>query len=375
MSSPEDLIVLILNMENRQHIEVRFKELLGRFYAGKCTLSELYELQTFFERKELKAVVEHLMAGDLANQAFSPEVSFDRDRVFTELKQKIARNRQHPEVKKVSVFIRMMQVAAIIVVSFVLGGLSVYFLNRQPVVEEAPARFAYTEVVAPLGARSKVILPDSSEVWLNAGSTLKYSTNFNKSDRDLTLVGEGYFKVAKNKQLPFVVDAFGFLVKAVGTEFNVKAYEEDKTIETVLVEGKVKLENQSKTIAGDVFLDPKYKATYYKANPEDKDGRPRLVISSGVDLFPLISWKDGKLAFKGELFKDLVVELGRKYNFKFQFESDDVKDLRFTGILKDETLQQVMDMIKITSPITYRVDGKVIYIKKDNARIKNFLEK
>lgn len=364
----------MLNMENRQHIEFRFKELLERFYAGKCTLAELYELQTFFERKELKAVVEELMTSELGNRAFSPEMSFNKEQVFSQVKQKIELGRQHPKVKRIPVFVRVMQVAAIIVLSFVLGGLSVYFLDRKPVVE-APASVAFTEVVAPLGARSKVILPDSSEVWLNAGSSLKYSTNFNKSDRDLTLVGEGYFKVAKNKQLPFIVDAFGFLVKAVGTEFNVKAYKEDKTIETVLVEGKVKLENQAKTIAGDVFLDPNYKATYYKANPEEKDGRPRLVISSGVDLFPLISWKEGKLAFKGELFKDLVVELGRKYNFKFQFESEDVKKLRFSGILKDETLQQVMDMIKVTSPITYRIDGKMVFIKKDNDRIKNFLEK
>ena len=94
---------------------------------------------------------------------------------------------------------------------------------------------SFCEVTAPLGSTSEIVLPDSSRVWLNAGSRIKYTTTFNQNNRMLYLEGEGYFRVAKNKQLPFVVDAYGFEVKAIGTEFNVKAYKEDAIIETTMV--------------------------------------------------------------------------------------------------------------------------------------------
>lgn len=357
-------------MEDQQNIETRFKQLLEKFQAGKCSLSELYELQMFFEKKELKNAVEQFMIRDLNNTVYSGAGSFDKNQLFRKLKHQIDHKEQKPKVIKLSVFAKAASIAAITVLSFLFGGLTVYFLNRQPVVE--PPKISYCQVVAPLGARSMVILPDSSEVWLNAGSKLTYSTEFNKSDRNLSLEGEAYFKVEKNKQLPFIVDAFGFLVQAVGTEFDVKAYDEDQTIETVLVKGKVKLDSRTEKIAEDVFLEPNNKATYYK---KETGNEQRLVINTNVDLFPLISWKEGKLAFKGELLNNLVVELGRKYNFRFEFESEDVKNLRFSGILKDETLQQVMDMITITSPINYRIDGKTVFIRKDQNRIKNFMEK
>lgn len=369
MSSSFRLLVLLMQTKNNMNSESRFKQLLARFYEGKCSLEELYELQAFLEKPALYGPLEHQLFLELEQQDYPVKETFRNRQVFSRLQEQIKQKEQKTAHRPLSLFYRVAQFAAAILLSFVLGGLAVYFL--QPEKKEIPV--TYAEVVAPLGAKSVVTLPDQSVVWLNAGSKLKYSTGFNQTERHVFLEGEGYFQVEKNKHLPFTVDALGFLVEAVGTEFNVQAYKEEPVIETILVEGKVKLAHQSESIAENTYLNPNSRATFFKeTDPALREGQPRLVINSNIDPRPLISWKDDRFIFKSELLKDLVVVLARKYNFTFKFESDEVKNYRFTGTLEDETLQQVMQVIAVTSPISYTIDGKVVRIKKDLSRTQNF---
>lgn len=261
------------------------------------------------------------------------------------------------------------KIAAIVVLSFVMGGLLVNFLNSR--IEPEPV--SYCEIAAPLGAKSRVVLPDSSVVWLNAGSTLKYSTDFSKQERHVSLVGEGYFEVAKNERLPFKVNAHGFIVEVVGTEFNIQAYEDEPIIETILVDGQVKLDHERKIIDDRVFMSPNSKASFYKKQEDAiANGDPRLVILTNIDPRPLIAWKNDQLIFENEMLKDLAVKLGRQYDYTFEFESTDVENYRFSGTLEDETLQQVMDVITLTSPISYKIKGKIVTINKDLKRTRNF---
>ena len=358
-------------MKKDQHIQQRFRQLLEKFQVGKCSLTELYELQSFFEDNQFAPQIKEQMLNEL-EKGVSDEGSWNSENLLQRLESQIHKNRQQSKQRSISPYWKAAQVAAILVLTFLLGGLTFYFIGNKPAPNDN--RNYYSEIVVPLGSKSKVVLPDSSIVWLNAGSKVRYSNDFNKKDRDISLVGEGYFKVAKNKHLPFIVNSTGFLVEAVGTEFNVEAYSEDRTIETILVKGKVKLDHELESIVGDVYMNPNSKATFYK-NPNDPaviNGEPRLVIETNIDPMPLISWKDGRYIFKSELLKDLAVKLGRRYNFKFEFESNEVKNYRFSGILKDETLQQVMDVIKTTSPITYEIKGKVVTISKDYNRTRNF---
>ena len=102
----------------------------------------------------------------------------------------------------------------------------------------------YTEIKVPLGAISEIILPDSSQVMLNAGSTIRFRSDYNSNNRDIQLQGEGYFKVAKNENLPLIVNTGNLKIKAVGTEFNVKAYPDEGIIETTLVSGIVEISKE-----------------------------------------------------------------------------------------------------------------------------------
>lgn len=370
-------------MRNPEFINSEFKSLIEKFHSGQCNLEELRRLEGMFLNENTSESIKDAMFQEISGyESTTTKSDVDYDRIFQSIRKLIAE--QQSTSRTINLRFNWSRIAALIVVAFVLGGTLSYFLLT-PKVKPAES---FCEVTAPLGSTSEIVLPDSSKVWLNAGSKLRYSTSFNQKDRLLYLEGEGYFKVAKNKQLPFVVDAFGFEVKAVGTEFNVKAYQEDAIIETTMVEGKVTLQHSSEDILDGVYLTPNQKATFYKKEEyvtvevlkkieekkEELNYIPehRLVIAPRIDPKSIVSWKENRLIIEREQLGDLAEKLSRKYNFNFEFRSEDIKRFSFTGTLEDETLQQVMNAIKITSPIDYEIVGKTVIISRNDARIQDF---
>ncbi|RKD91337.1 FecR family protein [Mangrovibacterium diazotrophicum] len=352
-------------MRKDENIAKRFYELLDRFNSNDCSLEELYELQSYLDGRASSEMLRDRMMAELEEDEFPSIENFDGDQLFAKLNLQILKQKsQRSEEKKIrKIQFNWIQVAASVVLAFVFGGVVTYFLSKE---EKGHLELAsYCEVSAPLGSISQLTLPDSSVVWLNAGSKLKYSTRFNVDNRDLSLEGEGYFKVAKNKKLPFVVDAYGFQVRAVGTEFNVKAYPDEETIETILVEGKVKLEHRDVNIADDTYLNPKFMSTFYKSRDVAREnGQPRLTISPNNDPLLYTSWKDDRLVFKKVTFKDLVKILERKYDVQIKLEQSEILNYHFTGVLEDESIDQVMEVIRISSPISYSIKGKTVFISK-----------
>jgi ferric-dicitrate binding protein FerR (iron transport regulator) len=280
-----------------------------------------------------------------------------------------------------------LRVAAIIILIFISGGALSYFIFKP---QEEAAVIAFNEIRAPLGARSEIILPDGSQVWLNAGSKLKYLNVFNKTNRMVSLEGEGYFKVAKNSKLPFNVKAGDLYIVALGTEFNVKSYNDEGIIETTLVEGKVSIRQnqQSKQKSQTVYLGPHQKAVYVKDEQqltvEDlkaaRQVKPEILkmkkgimyVADRIDPEPIISWKDNRLILKGEELSSLLIKLERKYDVTFLYESDNIKQFRFTGTLENETLTQVLDVIKLSAPIDYMLEGKIVRITENKLMTKKF---
>ena len=112
------------------------------------------------------------------------------------------------------------------------------------------------------GQKSSVTLPDGTRIWLNSGSRVSYSSAFNSRSRTVNLEGEAYFSVARNEQLPFVVQADGMSVTALGTKFNVKAYANEEEVVATLVEGRIR------TDAGDEseIVLPENQASYNRSS-------------------------------------------------------------------------------------------------------------
>lgn len=198
---------------------------------------------------------------------------------------------------------------------------------------------------------SEIVLPDSSVVTLNHGSRLSYSTNYNKSSRDVKLEGEACFQVAHNKYVPFIVKTRQIDVKVLGTVFNVSAYGEEEDVVTSLISGSVEIKNNMDN--KHYHLMPNTSAVYDKNTKE-------------VQLAPFereyaIGWTEGKLFFKKKSFGNICKSLERKFNCKITIEKPGLEHKIFTGkFITNETLPQIFNIIRINVPFQYTiVDNQV----------------
>jgi ferric-dicitrate binding protein FerR (iron transport regulator) len=364
------------------------KELLRKYKENSCTAEELARLKRYFADRKYESYIKRYLQQDLENYATQQQLSQpDFSSMFKNIQSRIDDSQiVPPSVKKRrSPVLQILRIAAILIPSLILGGVASYYLfNRAP----ASQPISYNEIRTPFGAQSEVVLPDGSKVWLNAGSTLRYMNVYNKDNRDIILTGEGYFKVAKNAALPFNVKTGDLNIRAVGTEFNVKSYDDEGIIETTLVEGKIMI-SQNKKLRKSIYLEPNQKAVYVKNNTkltiEDlkavRETKPEVLrlkkgiiyVAEKVDPVPIVSWKENRLILKGEELSNLLIKLERKYDVKFIFESESLKQFRFTGTLENETLTQVLDVIKLSAPIDYDLQGKTVIIAENKQMTKKFI--
>jgi transmembrane sensor len=247
------------------------------------------------------------------------------------------------------------------------------------------------QIQTPLGSRSHTILPDGTEVWLNAATTLQYPESFSANQRDVYLSGEAFFKVKTNKNRPFIVHTSDVKIKALGTTFNVKAYPADKSVVTTLVEGIVKLENeQSQKNNFTYTLKPKEKLTFFKTqeqqtNTSTKLSKPtieenastekpldNIEIKENINTIFSTSWKDPRWVIDGEQLDNLAISLERRFGVKINVLSPELSAYKFTGTIENETLEQVLKYLKLTTPIKYSVEKGYVDLTINEALIDKY---
>jgi ferric-dicitrate binding protein FerR (iron transport regulator) len=287
-------------------------------------------------------------------------------------------------LNKTNLFKMITRYAAIFIVAFSLSGLLFYYIGKNHFVY--PKQNS-SELIVPNGSRVMFTLPDGTEVTLNAGSRLKYDNWFGINERVVQLEGEGYFKVAKDAKKPFIVKTSYLNVRALGTEFNVKAYSDDNTIETTLVEGSIKIENVNDKNKSEVLvLKPNQKLIFYKndskmvdetSNPKEKIGditqqlhvRKAVAISKlvaeDVNVEPVISWKGNRWIFEKQSLSQISVELERKFDVQVIIETERLKSYRFTGTLLAEPIDQVLEVMSISAPISFKIKGRVVTLSEN----------
>lgn len=210
----------------------------------------------------------------------------------------------------------------------------------------------YIVFEAPYGEKSKMTFPDGTVVWLNAGSSLKYSNKYNTDDRVVELEGEGYFEVAKKKKIPFVVHTRGYDVVVKGTKFNVTAYPEDSNITTTLMEGAVELLKEKQHIA----MKPGESVTLNVVS-----GKFTLTkVNPGVSK----AWSENRIEYDNISLRELAAKLSRQYDVKIHLLTEEVGDKRFSISLRNqETIGEVMSALKEIIPIQVERKNMDIYIK------------
>lgn len=235
------------------------------------------------------------------------------------------------------------RIAAVLFVPVLLAGIW-YYLQQDELRKNLTSLLVNQEIVTQPGTKTHLFLPDSTEVWLNASSTLRFPSVFAGEDRRIKLDGEAYFKVFKNKNKPFIVETSHLEVEALGTAFNLSAYSGDSKISTTLEEGKVKIADgaNAKKV---MYLDPGGQLNYF---PENKDYETLHVKVEDV-----IAWKDGILIFDQTPFYEVVTKLGRWFNAEMHITDQSIVNYRFTGTFTSESLEQVMELLTLTTPIGY----------------------
>jgi transmembrane sensor len=218
------------------------------------------------------------------------------------------------------------------------------------------------EVVVPYGKKSQLTLEDGTKVWLNAGSRMAFPTKFKGNKREVFLEGEGYFEVAHNQKLPFYVNTSKIAIKVLGTKFNISAYETDKLIETVLIEGSVAISERSALsfMNKSSILKPNQKASY------ERNDRTLIVIDEpNVD--NAISWTEGWLKFDRQSINDVLNKLQRYYNIQFELNKEFPTEDLITGklYLKD-SIEQAMMTLEVVAGLQYRINGNKISIERKN---------
>lgn len=217
--------------------------------------------------------------------------------------------------RRISAYFReFIKIAAIVAIT--LFGSWYYFLH----INKKDRRVATQTISVPAGQRLNIILPDGTDVWLNAKTTIKYPVSFNEKERLISLDGQAYFNVAKNKDIPFFVKTRDGVVQALGTKFDVMAYSDSRSFETVLMEGKVKVRAACDSLQS-IILTPNNKAYL-------KNGKLETVY---VEDFSAYEWKDGLISFKNEPFAQIMKSFEKIYDIKIVIENSRVGNLIYTG--------------------------------------------
>jgi transmembrane sensor len=240
------------------------------------------------------------------------------------------------------------------------------------------------QISVPLGSRSKIVLPDGSQVWLNSGSKLFYPSGFSGKNRVATLEGEGFFDVKNDQNSPFIVAAGGLKIKVIGTSFNVKSYPEEKTVETILVKGIVEVNTINEhSLLSPIILAPNQKLTYTKSEGsmnltaleegiKQDNSRDLKVEIPDINNFKIAtkinpeiftSWKDGKLIFDGETLESLVPKLERFYNVRISLQDESMNKLKYSGVLEEVTIEEVLRAIESSSSIRFEINKNQVVLK------------
>lgn len=322
-------------------------DLLIAHLAGELTATEIEKLAAWVEKSKdnakYYAQMKDVWEASLADASQIAETEKEWQSFLLKIKQ----NYRHNMFRFNTNLQILFHFAAILVTGLLIGGLVVSnALKQEPL---------YVTSIAPKGSVSQMILADSTLVYLNAGSELLYSPKSKDKKREVFLKGEAWFDVTKQKNRPFVVHTDFYDVNVTGTRFNVKAYDTENEITTTLEEGQVRITSSNNyNLAQTIILKPGEQVALNRESNK--------IVVKQVDTKLFTSWKDNKLTFLNMDFKELIVLLERKYGVDIKVNNPDVLNYHYSGTIKNESILEILEIIKHTLPIQYKIEGQQIII-------------
>ena len=279
----------------------------------------------------------------------------------------------HMPVRRIVVY------AASIAIAFVFG----WGIFRWSTAADVPAvakAVKGEEVLARAGERTRMVLPDGTQVWLNSNSKLNYNNGFTRGVREVGLEGEAYFDVAKDIRRPFIVHTSSLDIKVLGTTFTIKSYAQDETIEATLLRGTIEVTRKDNSNTPRIILKPNEKLVFNKRFPSPS--RPvdfSDLVSSAPSLAAMpdmavnsirrdlhdsnmveTAWMYNRLVFCGDTFKELALKMERWYDVKIRIRDESLGRCRFGGAFANETVEDAFRALQLTTAFNYKISGNEI---------------
>ena len=322
-------------------------ELLHRLIAGTTTEEENRQVMEWFRQCASKE--EFFMLFETAWKESPDEMPRDvQERMYRRL------SRELDEKKTKTILLRsrfswkvwpQIAVACIIIVL----GLVNYRMNDK---QKQLSTQNFT-VFAEKGQRAFITLPDSTKVWLNSDTKISYPADYGLKERNVTLVGEAYFEVAKNPDKRFIVEAKGMQVEALGTSFNVNAYQNDNKIIASLFSGSVRV-SYDRHVA---ILKPHESVKVDLLNRSFSRYKDESMQNIAL-------WRKNEITFDGESLEEITHIMSRLYNTTICIEDESLKKVCYIGTIRNNNLENFIDIINLTTPVVYENKGDTVFLRK-----------
>lgn len=238
-------------------------------------------------------------------------------------------------------------------------GLLAYSL---PATREGNSETLYNTLRTPRGGQYQLTLSDGTKVWLNAASSITYPSSFTGNERKINVTGEVYLEVAHNASKPFKVQTNGADIEVLGTHFNVHAYEDEATIKTTLVEGRVKIVNRQSGVGRQIPSGNGQTAILKPGQQAQADSR-KLTVVNNVDIEEVLAWKNGLFRFNNADIETVMKQVERWYDVEVVYEGP-VPEGHFRGKIPRNVMASEMLKIIEASGIQFRIENKKIIITK-----------
>jgi transmembrane sensor len=328
---------------------IDINELIVRKFSGEATPEENKIIENWInvsqENKEFFNDLNDIWLS--AGQNTSKDSEFDVENAIQNFINrtrlvKMKRNQRHQ-------IFNILRYAAMFILALAIP--FTYWIAQKP----NPVSDSTTTIFCAFGDKTSILLPDSSQVWLNSGSKITFNNNFKNGSRQLYLEGEGYFSVKKDADNPFLVNTANLNIKVLGTEFNLKAYPDEEDVSVTLVSGSLQVKNEESA----EMINPGQKLLYKKDDHI-------LTVENLTDLAPETEWIDGRLVFRNTSLNELEKKLERWFDVEIEFADETVKGRRFSGTLERESILEVISYFGISQYVDYSIKGNVITFFSEN---------
>lgn len=339
--------------------QVYMYELLGKYLSGEIGEKDKKAIEEWVGASDhnAKEFEMHKRAWENTSIHFqSPEA----ETVFKNVLNKID-DQQELELAKKHRFIhskpknRFAFITKIAASLLIIGTLSYYFYSGLPDIDKTETSVALIQKKNIAGQKSKIYLPDGSQVWLNAESEISFPEQFEIGKREVTLEGEAFFDVVKNPDQPFIVHAGNVSTTVLGTSFSIKAFPEESMAYVALNTGKVKVNIDNGKDGEALYLNPGEAIRYDKKHQKS--------MKEAIDRDTFFSWKDGVIVFEDAHMEEVIGTLCRWYGVQFQIENTAKEDWSYTGSFDNEALENVLRSMSFTKDFSYEINQKNVQIK------------